>query len=92
MGAVGIYRPFPPIPTQPHSSTQDLPPRPAPAGHKTPLMEGQDRAGGSCWWGTGSPGLTVPCPCPPLAVPQVSSSPRRRRWRIGCGSLARWPK
>lgn len=99
VGAVGIYHPRPPIPTQTHSkqpAPARLPPCPAPSGYKTPLVEGQDGvrgwAGDGCWWGTGPPWLTVPCPCPPIAVLQVSSSPRRRRWPIGCGSLARWPK
>jgi len=68
-------------PASPPFPPSSCPPCPAPSGCKPPV-EGQDRA----------PGLTVPCPCPPVAVPQVSSSPRRRRWPIGCGSLARWPK
>lgn len=92
VGTVGIYHPLPPTPTQPHSKHPAPAPVPSTLGTKQPWSRGRMQCRGGCWRGTGSPRLTVPCPCPPVAVLQVSSSPRRRRWPIGCGSLVRWPK
>lgn len=99
VGAVGIYHLLPPYsrPALQQAPSSRLPvPMPstqwvrnAPHGG---AGWGMGQGGGGCWRGPGSPRLTVPCPCPPIAVPQVSSSPRRRRWPIGCGSLVRWPK